>query len=104
MLQMRPGWYRALAHAVAIAPLAWLGVRALRDDLPILLNRYLMLRSGVLALVFLVAALACTPARILLGWRWAIAARRPLGLYGFAYAVAHLVVYAQFENGLDWRL
>jgi methionine sulfoxide reductase heme-binding subunit len=30
--------------------------------------------------------------------------RRPLGLYAFAYSVAHLVVYAQFENALDWRL
>lgn len=104
MLQLRSGWYRALAHAVALAPLAWLGVRYLRDDLPVLLNRYLMLRSGVVALVLLVAAFACTPARILFNWRWTIPVRRTLGLYAFAYAVAHVVVYAQFENALDWRL
>jgi sulfoxide reductase heme-binding subunit YedZ len=104
MLQLRLGWYRALAHAVALAPLAWLGVRYLRDDLPVLLNRYLMLRSGVVALALLVAALACTPARILFNWRWTTLVRRTLGLYAFAYAVAHVVVYAQFENALDWRL
>jgi sulfoxide reductase heme-binding subunit YedZ len=99
-----PGLYRAVAHALGFAPLAWLGARYLRDDLPVLLNRYLMLRSGVVALALLVAALACTPARILFGWRWAALVRRTLGLYAVAYSVAHLVVYAQFENGLDWRL
>jgi len=104
MRQLPTGYYRALAHAVGLAPLAWLGVRYLRDDLPVLLNRYLMLNSGLVALVFLVAALACTPARILFGWRWTGLVRRTLGLYAFAYAVAHLVVYAQFENALDWRL
>ena len=104
MRRLRLNWYRLLVHLIALAPLGWLAVRAARDDLPVLINRYLMLRSGVIALVLLIAALACTPARILFGWRWIATVRRPLGLYAFAYAVAHVVVYAQFENALDWRL
>lgn len=104
MRRTRPALARTLAHAAGLAPLGWLALRALRDDLPVLLNRYLMLRSGLLALAFLVAAFACTPVRVVFGWRGATVARRPLGLYAFAYAAAHLVVYAQFENGLDPRL
>ena len=97
-------WHRALAHAAALAPLAVLAARWLRDDLPLNLTRYLTLRSGSLALVLLVAALACTPVRTLFGWQRVIQIRRPLGLYAFAYAVAHLLVYAWLENAADLRL
>ena len=97
-------WHRALAHAAALAPLAVLAARWLRDDLPLNLTRYLMLRSGSIALILLVAALACTPVRTLFGWQRVIQIRRPLGLYAFAYAVAHLLVYAWVENAADLRL
>ena len=45
---------------------------------------------GLTALIFLVASLACTPARWLFGWTWPIRVRRELGLFAFFYAVAPL--------------
>ncbi len=91
---------RLLAHALGFAPLVVLGLRWAGDALPINLNRYLMLRSGTIGLVLLLAALACTPLS-LLGWRGASQLRRPIGLYAFAYMLAHLFVYALAENELD---
>jgi sulfoxide reductase heme-binding subunit YedZ len=58
---------------------------------------------GLLALVFLVASLACTPLKALTGWTWPIRVRRALGLYGFFYASVHLVTYAGIDQFLDLR-
>jgi sulfoxide reductase heme-binding subunit YedZ len=58
---------------------------------------------GLLALVFLVASLACTPLKALTGWTWPIRARKALGLYGFFYAGLHLVTYAGIDQFLDLR-
>jgi methionine sulfoxide reductase heme-binding subunit len=58
---------------------------------------------GLMALVLLVASLACTPLRTLLGWTWPIRARRLLGLLAFSYAALHVAVYAGLDQGLDVR-
>lgn len=52
---------------------------------------------GELAIKCLILSLWCTPARILSGSSWPMAARKHLGLLAFAYACAHLFVYV----GLD---
>ena len=58
---------------------------------------------GLMALVLLIASLACTPLKILFGWTWPIRARRLLGLLAFAYAALHVTVYAGLDQGLDVR-
>jgi sulfoxide reductase heme-binding subunit YedZ len=58
---------------------------------------------GLMALVLLIASLACTPLRTMLGWTWPIRIRRLLGLLAFAYATLHVVVYAGLDQGLDVR-
>ena len=58
---------------------------------------------GLVALVFVVAALACTPLKSMLGWTWPIRLRRMLGLFGFFYAVLHVATYTGLDQGLDWR-
>jgi methionine sulfoxide reductase heme-binding subunit len=58
---------------------------------------------GLMALVLLIASLACTPLRTLFGWTWPIRARRLLGLLAFAYAALHVTVYAGLDQGLDVR-
>jgi sulfoxide reductase heme-binding subunit YedZ len=60
-------------------------------------------RFGLLALVFLLASLACTPARLLTGWTWPARVRRMLGLFAFAYAAAHVLTWAVADRGLEWR-
>jgi len=58
---------------------------------------------GLMALVLLIASLACTPLRALFGWTWPIRVRRLLGLLAFAYATLHVAVYAGLDQGLDLR-
>ena len=55
---------------------------------------------GLTALIFLVASLACTPARRLLGWTWPMRIRRELGLFAFFYAVLHFLMYLRGRPGL----
>jgi len=59
---------------------------------------------GLMALVLLIASLACTPLRALFGWTWPIRVRRLLGLLAFAYATLHVAVYAGLDQGLDLRV
>ena len=105
--RIRHSWHRGLAHALALAPLTYWGVNYLRDDLTANPVRYLILRSGSVGLILLVAALACTPINTLFGWRQVVQIRRALGLYAFAYTTLHLLLYAWLENQLDaaviWR-
>jgi sulfoxide reductase heme-binding subunit YedZ len=58
---------------------------------------------GLMALVFLVASLACSPLKALTGWTWPIRVRKTLGLYAFFYASLHLSTYAGIDQLLDLR-
>jgi methionine sulfoxide reductase heme-binding subunit len=55
-------------------------------------------RAGV---TLLLASLACTPLKQLLGWTWPMRLRRLLGLAAFGYLSAHLVVYVVLDRQLD---
>ena len=57
-------------------------------------------QTGLLALLLLVASLACTPLKVLSGWTWPLRLRKLLGLLGFAYASLHLLTYAVLDQGL----
>jgi sulfoxide reductase heme-binding subunit YedZ len=46
------------------------------------------------ATYILLGSLGCTPARQVLGWKWAAAWRKPLGLYAFGYGACALVAFA----------
>ena len=88
-----------LLGAVPGLVLAW---RAWQGDLgPDPLGE-LMRVAGRWALAFLILSLAPTPLRTLFGVRYATAARRPLGLYGFKYAAAHFLIYAGLGCGFRW--
>lgn len=56
-------------------------------------------RLGLLALIFLIGSLTCTPLRILFDWRWPLRIRRMLGLYAFFYASLHFCLYAFVDKG-----
>jgi len=60
-------------------------------------------RLGLTALIFLVAALACTPLKATFGWTWPIRLRRMIGLFGFFYALLHLMTYVGIDQGFDTR-
>ncbi len=57
--------------------------------------------TGVTALVFLLLSLAITPLRWLSGWGGWISFRRSLGLYGFFYAIVHVIIYFTWDRELS---
>ena len=58
-------------------------------------------RTGLTALVLLLATLTVTPARELSGFGALAVLRRPLGLFAFAYAVLHVLTYAVDQTYLS---
>jgi sulfoxide reductase heme-binding subunit YedZ len=81
-------------------PIAWLGVRFLRDDLGANPIAEVLNRLGLYAFVLLVLTLACTPAQILFKINWPIRIRKLLGDFCFFYACLHLLTYAGLDQGL----
>ncbi len=57
--------------------------------------------TGILSLVFLFLSLLMSPLKWATGWGGWIAFRRALGLYGFFYAIVHLVIYVGFDRALS---
>ncbi len=57
---------------------------------------------GLTALIFLMAVLACTPAKRVLGWTWQIRVRRELGLFAFFYASLHFLTYLVVDQFFDF--
>jgi sulfoxide reductase heme-binding subunit YedZ len=104
MLWIKHNWHRVLAHIAALAPLMVWAVGYLRGELAVDPVRFLMLRTGLVGLILLLAALSCTPVNTLFGWRQAIQIRRPLGLYAFTYITFHLLLYAVYDGALDMEL
>lgn len=106
MVLSRPDWrwvgLKALAHALALLPLAqllWsLRAGALGPDPVAALTH----ATGDWALRLLLACLAMTPLRRLLGQPWPIRFRRLLGLYAWFYASLHLAVYVVLDLGSYW--
>ncbi len=59
-------------------------------------------RSGDWALRFLLLTLAVTPARNLLRWSLLLRYRRMLGLFAFAYALTHFLIWLILGQSLMW--
>jgi sulfoxide reductase heme-binding subunit YedZ len=87
----------------AMAPVLSILMRAASGDLGANPIAEALNELGLMALVLLIASLACTPLQTLFGWTWPIRARRLLGLLAFTYAALHVTVYAGLDQGLDVR-
>jgi methionine sulfoxide reductase heme-binding subunit len=99
--QSRLRWLRLLTHALCAAPFLLLLWDGWRGGLTVNPIQEITLRTGKTALVLLVLSLACTPLNRLLGWRWTVPLRRPLGLWGFFYVTLHLLTFVVVDYGLD---
>jgi sulfoxide reductase heme-binding subunit YedZ len=88
----------------SLAPLASIIVRAYQGNLSANPIAEIINELGLTALIFLVAGLACTPARWLFGWMWPVRIRRELGLLAFFYAMLHVLVYVVLDQGFDWQI
>lgn len=96
MLWLRPG-----VIIGALVPLVVMLVRAAQGNLGANPIAEVINELGLLSLIFLIASLACTPARWVFGWTWPIRLRRDLGLLAFFYAVLHFLVYLVVDQETD---
>ncbi len=97
-------WLKPGLFAGALVPLALLLWRAAHRTLGVDAVAIGLNQLGYLALVFLMASLACTPLKILTGWTWPVRVRRMLGLFAVFYASLHLVTYVAIDQQLDWAV
>jgi sulfoxide reductase heme-binding subunit YedZ len=100
---LKQKWLVPSAFAACLLPLAWLGVRFLRDDLGANPIAEVLNRLGLYAFVLLVLTLACTPLQIVFKINWPIRLRKLLGDFCFFYACLHLLTYAGLDQGLDFK-
>lgn len=57
---------------------------------------------GEWTLRFLIATVAVTPLRQVVGWNWLAKHRRTMGLFAFGYVMLHWLAYALLDVQLDW--
>ena len=88
---------------VALVPLARLLYAFWTDDLTVNPIEYVTRELGATGLQLLLASLALTPLRILLGLGWPVTLRRLLGLWAFFYVVLHFAVWIVLDHFFDWR-
>ena len=87
-----------------LAPLASIALRASQGALGANPIAEIVNELGLASLIFLVASLACTPARWLLAWTWPTRIRRELGLFAFFYAMLHFLAYLVLDQGVNWAV
>ena len=85
----------------SLLPYGWLAYQAWRGGLganPIATG---LNQLGLLALIFLLSSLACTPLKQLFGIKWPLRIRKTLGLFGFYTALTHFFVYFALDQVLN---
>ena len=93
---------QAALHLACATPALILAWRAFSGTLGAEPVEALLHGTGDWALRLLLATLAVGPLRRWTGAAWLIRWRRPLGLWAFAYASAHALVYVGLDQFFDW--
>ena len=96
-------WLKPAVLTGSLVPIAAITLRAWRDELGPDPIAQALNQLGLVALVFLIAALGCTPLKAVFGWTWPMRLRRMLGLLAFFYALLHVITYTALDQGLDWN-
>jgi sulfoxide reductase heme-binding subunit YedZ len=96
-------WLKPALLVGGLLPLALLAVDGARGALGANAIEVVLNQTGLLALVLLLASLACTPLKLVFAWTWPMRVRKLLGLLAFTYAALHFLTYAVVDQGLAWR-
>jgi sulfoxide reductase heme-binding subunit YedZ len=96
-------WLMPSVLVGGLAPLALLALQGTQGMLGPNVIEAVLNQTGLLALVFLVASLACTPLKLLFAWTWPMRVRRLVGLLAFTYAALHFLTYVVADQGLALR-
>jgi len=89
-----------LLYVVGLVPAAWTFYLGATDQLGADPVKTFELFLGIWTIRFLIATLAVSPARELLGWNY-LRYRRALGLLTFYYALMHFTVYMVLDQAMD---
>jgi methionine sulfoxide reductase heme-binding subunit len=96
-------WLKPAVLAGAFVPVCAILLRAWRRELGADPIAQALNQLGLVALVFLVATLACAPLKLVSGWTWPLRMRRMLGVLAFVYALFHVTTYVALDQSFDWR-
>jgi sulfoxide reductase heme-binding subunit YedZ len=94
------GWLGPAVLVGSLLPFAVIAWRAWRGALGANPIATALNQLGLLALIFLVSSLACTPLKLVFGWTWPLRLRKQLGLFGFFTALAHFSTYVVLDQQL----
>jgi sulfoxide reductase heme-binding subunit YedZ len=100
----RPGLLQILVHAGAWIPLLVLLFDLWSGSLSINPYQAAERRTGNIALILLIASLACTPLYTLTRAGALAGLSRPLGLYAYMYAAIHLLIFVGLDYGFQLSL
>ncbi|WP_224367717.1 sulfite oxidase heme-binding subunit YedZ [Hyalangium versicolor] len=93
-------WLKPAVLVGGLAPLALLIIQGVQGTLGPNVIEAVLNQTGLMALIFLLASLGCTPLKLLFGWTWPMRIRKLVGLMAFAYAMLHFLTYAVADQGL----
>jgi sulfoxide reductase heme-binding subunit YedZ len=95
-------WLKPALFVGSLTPLVVLIVHGVSGELGANPIGEALNQLGLLALIFVVAALACTPLKTFFGWTWPLRVRRMIGVFGFFYAALHMSTYVGLDQVFDW--
>ena len=98
MATLRLKWLVPAVISGALVPFLSIGWRIYRHRLGANPIATALNQVGLLALIFLVASLSCTPLKIAAGWTWPLRVRRTLGLCAFFSALTHFSIWLFDQN------
>ena len=98
----RSRWSKILVFLLCLAPLFWLAWRVWNQDLTANPTEFIQHFTGDWAIRLIVATLAITPLRKLLGVPGLIRFRRMIGLFAFFYAGLHFLTYLWLDKLFDF--
>ncbi len=100
MAQTPLAWLKPAVLVGGLSPLVLMALDFARGTLGANPIERALNQTGMLALIVLVASLACTPLKTVAGWTWPMRVRKLLGLLAFFYALLHFSLYAGLDQGL----
>ena len=98
----RVRWGKVLVFALCLTPLCLLAWRVWNQDLTANPTEFIQHFTGDWAIRLIVATLAVTPVRKLLGMPGLIRFRRMIGLFAFFYACLHFLTYLWLDKLFDF--
>jgi sulfoxide reductase heme-binding subunit YedZ len=98
----RKFWLKLGIGVAAFIPAGVIAFRFLTNDLGANPIATAMNQLGLWTLILLLCSLACTPLKLVLGWKWPLQVRKLLGLSAFAYVCMHFLVYLVLDQFFAW--